>query len=88
AVSGSAMVVDDELFIIYTDHFEDLDNTPNIFIEKQNLIKSKYGIHFSKPKIVINHNPDFCSYDFRDPQVWFETIFKCYYLVIGTYENN
>ncbi|MCC9172481.1 GH32 C-terminal domain-containing protein [Francisella tularensis] len=88
AFSGSAMVVDDELFLIYTEHFEDLDNTPNIFIEKQNLIKSKDGIHFSKPKTVINHKPDFCSYDFRDPKVWFDKIFNCYYMVIGTYVNN
>ncbi|MDE4982450.1 hypothetical protein NAI38_10940, partial [Francisella tularensis subsp. holarctica] len=80
--------VDDELFLIYTEHFEELDNTPNIFIEKQNLIKSKDGIHFSKPKIVINHKPDFCSYDCRDPKVWFDKIFNCYYMVIGTYANN
>ncbi|MDE5002845.1 hypothetical protein NAI78_10825, partial [Francisella tularensis subsp. holarctica] len=63
-------------------------NTPNIFIEKQNLIKSKDGIHFSNPKIVINHKPDFCYYDFRDPKVWFDKIFNCYYMVIGTFANN
>ncbi|MDE4967959.1 hypothetical protein NAI41_12220, partial [Francisella tularensis subsp. holarctica] len=41
-----------------------------------------------KPKIVINHKPDFCSYDFRDPKVWFDKIVNCYYMVIGTYANN
>ncbi|KYW87199.1 glycoside hydrolase family 32 protein [Francisella hispaniensis] len=87
AFSGSATVVNNELFLTYTEHFEDLDNTPNIFIEKQNLIKSKDGIHFSKPKTVINRKPDFCSYDFRDTKVWFDEKFDCYYLVIGTYAN-
>lgn len=87
AFSGSAVVVNNELFLTYTEHFEDLDNSPNVFIEKQNLIKSKDGIHFSKPKTVINHKPDFCSYDFRDTKVWFDEKFDCYYLVIGTYAN-
>ena len=88
AFSGSAMVVDDELFLVYTEHFEDLENSPNIFIEKQNLIKSKDGIHFSKPVTIINRKPDFCSYDFRDPKVWFDKNFNCYYMVIGTYANS
>ncbi|AJI74535.1 hypothetical protein BZ13_1257 [Francisella philomiragia subsp. philomiragia ATCC 25015] len=87
AFSGSATVINNELFLTYTEHFEDLDNTPNIFIEKQNLIKSKDAIHFSKPTTVINHKPDFCSYDFRDTKVWFDEKFDCYYLVIGTYAN-
>lgn len=35
AFSGSALSKDEELLITYTDHFEDSQNSKDIFIEKQ-----------------------------------------------------
>ncbi len=49
AFSGSAMIVNNELYLVDTEHFEDLQNSPNIFIQKQFLIKRKDAIFFSKP---------------------------------------
>ena len=71
---GSAMIVNNELYLVYKEHFEDLQNSPNIFIEKQFLIKSKDAIFFSKPTKIINRKPDFCSYNFRDPKVGYDIL--------------
>ncbi|WP_081078110.1 hypothetical protein [Piscirickettsia salmonis] len=69
AFSGSALSKDEELLITYTDHFEDSQNSKDIFIEKQkklNLMVSP----FSKPKIkIINRSPNNYSKDFRDPKI-------------------
>ena len=48
AFSGSAMIVNNELYLVYTEHFENLQNSPNIFIQKQFLIKRKDPIFFLK----------------------------------------
>ncbi|QGP55334.1 Sucrose-6-phosphate hydrolase [Piscirickettsia salmonis] len=87
AFSGSALSKDEELLITYTDHFEDSQNSKDIFIEKQKIIKSD-GLTFSKPKTIINRPPNNYSKDFRDPKIWFCDLTQKFYLIIGSKANN
>ncbi len=84
AFSGSAFVVEDTLHLAYTEHFEDKENTPDVFIEKQRKLKSTDGVYFDCPKIMVNRKPEVCSHDFRDPKIWFDKVHNCYYMIIGT----
>ena len=81
--SGSGIVKDGKLYLIYTAHHETQDGKRN---ETQALAVSSDGIHFEKSKknpiIKIPKGNDFSPVDFRDPKVW-EHDGK-YYLVVGT----
>ena len=85
--SGSGIVKDDKLYLIYTAHHETQDG---IRTETQALAYSTDGIHFEKSKknpiIKIPKGDDFSAVDFRDPKVW-EHDGK-YYLVVGTKTND
>lgn len=80
--SGSAIVKDDRLYLIYTGQHYYGDGDSEHFWENQNLAYSDDGIHFTKydgnPIISV---PDDNAQDFRDPKVW-EHDGK-YYLVLG-----
>ena len=81
--SGSGIVKDGKLYLIYTAHHE----TKNaVRTETQALAVSSDGIHFEKSKknpiIKVPKGNDFSAVDFRDPKVW-EHDGK-YYLVVGT----
>lgn len=81
--SGSAIVKDDRLYLLYTGQHYYADHDLNHFFEVQNLAYSDDGIHFTKysgnPIITA---PKDNSQDFRDPKVWFQNGY--YYLVIGS----
>lgn len=77
--SGSAIVKDNNLFLIYTSHNENKDG---LITENQKLAISEDGIHFAKfpQPIIVNDTNDI--HDFRDPKV-FERDGK-YYTIVGT----
>ena len=81
--SGSGIVKDNKLYLIYTAHYETKDGKRN---ETQALAVSSDGIHFEKSKknpiIKIPKGNDFSPVDFRDPKVWEHN--GKYYLVVGT----
>ena len=65
--SGSAVVENDELVLVYTGHIQS-----NIPLEVQCIASSKDGINFYKhpQNPVINNFPQDGSKDFRDTKVW------------------
>jgi len=80
--SGSAIVKDDRLYLIYTGHhYYPGDNDPEHFWQNQNMACSDDGITFTKYK----HNPIIAlppkdnTQHFRDPKVW--QIGRNYYLL-------
>ena len=80
--SGSAIVKDDRLYLIYTGHHyyraDDLDH----FWENQNVAYSDDGIHFTKAEAnPVIEAPADNTQDFRDPKVWEHN--GKYYLVVG-----
>ena len=81
--SGSGIVKDGKLYLIYTAHHETKDGKRT---ETQALAVSNDGINFEKSKknpiIKIPKGNDFSPVDFRDPKVW-EHDGK-YYLIVGT----
>lgn len=77
--SGSAIVKDNKLFLIYTSHDE--DNKGNK-VERQRLAISEDGIHFAKYFKPIIENKVDDIHDFRDPKI-FERNGK-YYVIIGS----
>ncbi|MDO4680588.1 MAG: sucrose-6-phosphate hydrolase [Aerococcus sp.] len=85
--SGSAIVKDDILYLIYTGHHYYGDNDPDHFWENQNLAYSKDGIHFEKyDQPIIDKAPEDNTHHFRDPKVWEEK--GHYYLVLGSQEED
>ena len=71
--SGSAIVRDEKLYIVYTGYIYDED--PEKVIQQQCLAYSIDGINFTKLGLIIdqNHLPEgFASNDFRDPCVYFD----------------
>ena len=84
--SGSAIVKDGRLYLIYTGHHYYGDGDLDHFWENQNVAYSDDGIHFTKysGNPVISAPQD-NSQDFRDPKVW-EHDGK-YYLVLGSREQ-
>lgn len=87
--SGSAIVKDSRLYLIYTGHHYYEDGDQEHFWENQNVAYSDDGIHFTK----YDHNPIIeapadNSQDFRDPKVWQHG--DQYYLILGsrTQETN
>ncbi|MBC8744650.1 glycoside hydrolase family 32 protein [Lactobacillus sp. Marseille-P7033] len=81
--SGSAIVKDNRLFLIYTGHHYYDDGDQDHFWENQNIAYSDDGINFTKydgnPVI---EAPEDNSQDFRDPKVW--EFDGQYYLVLGS----
>lgn len=81
--SGSAIVKDNRLYLIYTGHHYYDDGDQDHFWENQNVAYSDDGIHFTKyagnPVI---EAPDDNGQDFRDPKVWAHD--GQYYLIVGS----
>ncbi|WP_099304031.1 glycoside hydrolase family 32 protein [Bacillus sp. Marseille-P3800] len=80
--SGSAVVYEDKLTLIYTGHVD--SNTPK---EVQCIATSNDGMMFVKSEYnpVIPSPPPSLSADFRDPKVW--SYEDKWYMVVGTSEN-
>ena len=81
--SGSAIVKDGRLYLIYTGHHYFDDGDQDHFWENQNLAYSDDGIHFTKSK----HNPIITAQadntqHFRDPKVWQKDGY--YWLILGS----
>ncbi|RPK04750.1 Sucrose-6-phosphate hydrolase [Priestia endophytica] len=77
--SGSAVVNNDELVLIYTGHVD--GKTP---MQVQNIATSTDGVNFEKfeNNPVIDNFPEHATHDFRDPKVWqYE---DKWYMVVGT----
>lgn len=81
--SGSAIVKDGRLYLLYTGHHYYDDGDQDHFWENQNVAYSDDGIHFTKyaGNPVISA-PEDNSQDFRDPKVW--EYDGTYYLVLGS----
>ncbi|MDO4669939.1 MAG: sucrose-6-phosphate hydrolase [Aerococcus sp.] len=86
--SGSAIVKDDVLYLIYTGHHYYGDNDPDHFWQNQNMAYSTDGIHFTKYEHnpIIAHPPKDNTHHFRDPKVWQNG--EDYYLVLGSQEED
>ncbi|MFC6180230.1 glycoside hydrolase family 32 protein [Lactiplantibacillus daowaiensis] len=82
--SGSAIVKDDKLILIYTGHHYYGDNDPDHFWQNQNMAYSTDGIHFTKyaHNPIIAQAPTDNTQHFRDPKVWQDN--DHYYLVLGS----
>ncbi|USS90367.1 glycoside hydrolase family 32 protein [Fructilactobacillus carniphilus] len=82
--SGSAIVKDNRLFLVYTGHHVPDESKPDDFWQTQNVAVSDDGIHFYKlaTNPVIETPPADNSQHFRDPKV-FERDGQ-YYLVLGS----
>ena len=69
--SGSAIVWNDKLWLMYTGHIENKGG--DTIIEQQCLASSTDGIHFEKHGVVIGKDllpNDYCINDFRDPKIF------------------
>lgn len=81
--SGSGIVKDNKLYLIYTAHHETKEG---VRTETQALAVSSDGVHFEKSKknpiIKVPKGNDFSAVDFRDPKVWEHD--GTYYMVVGT----
>ncbi|MCZ2491305.1 glycoside hydrolase family 32 protein [Dellaglioa carnosa] len=82
--SGSAIVKDDRLYLIYTGHNLKDENDPDSYWQNQNLAFSDDGINFQKyaGNPVISIPPADNAADFRDPKIWYKN--GKYYIVIGS----
>lgn len=82
--SGSAIVKDDVLYLIYTGHHYYNDGDPDHFWQNQNLAYSTDGINFTKYENnpIIASAPEDNTHHFRDPKVW-EKDGK-YYMILGS----
>lgn len=81
--SGSAIVKDGKLYLMYTGHhFGDSGNDDD-FYEDQNIAISEDGIHFEKyaNNPVISTPPIDNTANFRDPKVWQAD--DTYYVILG-----
>lgn len=82
--SGSAIVHEDKLYLIYTGHVYTIgENEPDIFTENQNIAISSDGVHFEKYQgnPVIAAPPSDSAHHFRDPKVWKED--DTFYMILG-----
>jgi beta-fructofuranosidase len=82
--SGSAIVKDNKLFLIYTGHHYYDKNDQDNFWQNQNIAISEDGIHFKKyeKNPVISNPPSDNTQHFRDPKVWEHD--GIYYLIVGS----
>lgn len=86
--SGSAIVKNDKLYLIYTGHHYYDDGDPDHFWENQNIAVSEDGITFEKydNNPIIASPPEDSTHHFRDPKVWQEN--GMYYMVLGNQRND
>ncbi|MGY3743474.1 glycoside hydrolase family 32 protein [Leuconostoc inhae] len=86
--SGSAIVKDDKLYLMYTGHTLMDKNNPDSYRQNQNLAVSTDGIHFKKStqNPVIALPPADNASDFRDPKIWQHN--DKWYVVIGSKSND
>lgn len=83
--SGSAIVKDDKLYLIYTGHhYYPGEDDPDHFWQNQNMAYSEDGIHFTKyaNNPIIAAPPADNTHHFRDPKVW--QVKDTYYMVLGS----
>ncbi|MFB9769988.1 glycoside hydrolase family 32 protein [Lactiplantibacillus modestisalitolerans] len=82
--SGSAIVKDDCLYLLYTGHHYYGDNDPDHFWQNQNMAYSTDGVHFTKyaQNPVIAQAPADNTQHFRDPKVWQHG--DAYYMILGS----
>ena len=87
--SGSAIVRNNRLYLIYTGHNLYDKNDPDRFWQNQNLAYSDDGVHFTKyeDNPIIAEPPKDSTANFRDPKVW-EYDGKYYLIVGGETENH
>lgn len=81
--SGSAIVKDGRLWLIYTGHHYYGDNDPEHFWQNQNLAYSDDGVHFTKYEHnpIIAEAPSDSTHHFRDPKIW--EYDGNYYVILG-----
>ncbi|BDR58533.1 glycoside hydrolase family 32 protein [Xylocopilactobacillus apicola] len=86
--SGSAIVKDDVLYLIYTGNNYYDDGDPEHYWQNQNLAFSQDGIHFTKyeKNPIIATPPKDNTKNFRDPKVWERD--GLYYLAVGSQNND
>lgn len=77
--SGSAVVIDNQLKLLYTSH-----DSSRVQKEMQSLATSTDGIRFEKypGNPIITQIPEGASFDFRDPKVWRHE--NLWYMVLGS----
>lgn len=82
--SGSAVVHDNKMYLIYTGHHYYGDSNPDHFWQNQNLAISEDGIHFKKYEHnpIISQAPEDNTQHFRDPKVWYDN--GNWYLILGS----
>lgn len=82
--SGSAVVHDNKMYLIYTGHHYYGDGDPDHFWQNQNLAISEDGIHFKKYEHnpIISQAPEDNTQHFRDPKVWYDN--GNWYLILGS----
>jgi beta-fructofuranosidase len=86
--SGSALVKDDQLYLIYTGHHYKKDTNKEQYWQNQNIAFSDDGIHFKKyeKNPIISNPPEDNDADFRDPKVWFEH--GKWFMVLGSRDQS
>lgn len=82
--SGSAVVHDGKMYLIYTGHHYYGDGDPDHFWQNQNLAISSDGIHFEKysQNPIIAKAPSDNTEHFRDPKVWYNN--GSWYMILGS----
>lgn len=82
--SGSAIVKDNTLYLIYTGHHLNDSDDSEDFWENQNIAYSTDGVHFTKyaQNPVIATPPSDNTQHFRDPKVW--QYKDVYYMILGS----
>lgn len=82
--SGSAVVKDNKLYLIYTGHHYVEGTQQQKFWQNQNIAVSEDGLYFQKSdkNPIIATPPDDNSDDFRDPKVWHKK--DVWYMVLGS----
>ncbi|WP_028977507.1 glycoside hydrolase family 32 protein [Sporolactobacillus terrae] len=86
--SGSAVVKDGRLYLIYTGHHDKENTDQKQYWQNQNLAYSEDGIHFKKyeKNPIISHPPEDNDIDFRDPKVWLEN--GKWFMVLGSRDQS
>ncbi|KRL36811.1 glycoside hydrolase family 32 protein [Liquorilactobacillus uvarum] len=86
--SGSAVVKDNKMYLIYTGHHYVEGTRQQKFWQNQNIAVSEDGLHFQKydGNPIIAKPPDDNSDDFRDPKVWHKK--DVWYMVLGSQDKS
>ena len=81
--SGSAVVYEGKLWLIYTGHHTPNEKDPEDFYQDQNIACSEDGIHFTKYEgNPVLRTPKDNTKHYRDPKVWQEG--ETFYMVLGS----